>query len=221
MAFILPKIYPILDSAYIPTAGRVEFLTRLGQSLSTAGIQLLEYRNKPSTDAEVLADARILRAAMPDATLVLDDRVDIALAASFNGVHVDAGDLPPASARALMGAHAVIGTSAGNEDQLSEALTQLRAGFVDYIAFGPIYPTTTKQTSAQPIGIEGVRRFRSLAGPDAKLVAAAGITLETASAILEAGADSVAVSAAIFANRDPAAEFQRWVAVLETRRKQL
>jgi len=213
MTFVLPRVYPILDSAYIPFAGRVAYLDQLGQALAVAGVKLLEYRNKPGTDAEVLADARQLRAAMPGTTLILDDRVDVALAAGFHGVHVDAGDLPPADARALMGAEAVIGTSASSEAQLREALR----GPADYIAFGPVFPTTTKQTSAPPIGVEGVRRFRALAGPDTKLVAAAGITLETASAILAAGADSVAISAAIFNQADPAAEFNRWIALLGDR----
>jgi len=210
MTLNLPRIYPILDSAYIPSAGRVEFLTHLGQSLSDAGITLIEYRNKPASDAQVLTDARILRAVLPAATLILDDRVDVALAAGFNGVHVDLGDLPPAAARALMGPGATIGTSACSEGELTAAL----ASPVDYISFGPIFPTNTKQTTALPVGIEGVRQFRALAGPHQKLVAAAGITLETAPAILEAGADAVAVSAAIFNQPDPAGEFKRWIALL-------
>lgn len=205
----LPKVYPILDSAVMPAPGpeRAIFLQRLGQSLADAGVVQLEYRNKPGTDAEVLADARVLRAAMPAATLVMDDRVDVALAAGFDGVHVDAGDLPPGEARRLMGAEALIGTSAGTEAQLLAAM----ALPVDYVAFGPVFPTTTKQTSAAPIGVEGVRRFRLIAGGDAVLVAAAGITLETAHEILKAGADAVAVSAALFRAADPAAEFRRWM----------
>jgi thiamine-phosphate pyrophosphorylase len=210
MAFDLPTVYPILDSASIPVDGRVEFLDRLAKSLAESGLRLMEYRNKFGSDAQVLADARQLRAAMSSTVLILDDRVDIAMAAGFNGVHVDAGDLPPADARVLMGPDAGIGTSASSEAQLAEALTAP----VDYIAFGPVFPTTTKQTSVPPIGIEGVRRFRSLAGPETKLVAAAGITLETASAILGAGADAVAVSAAIFSKSDPAAELRRWIALL-------
>jgi thiamine-phosphate pyrophosphorylase len=210
MTFVLPTVYPILDSASIPLEGRVAFLDRLAGSLAESGVRLLEYRNKSGSDAQVLADARQLRAAMPLTILVMDDRVDVAMAADFNGVHVDAGDLPPADARALMGPDAIIGTSASSEAQLAEAL----AAPVDYIAFGPIFPTTTKQTLAALIGIEGVRRFRAQAGPGAKLVAAAGITLETAPALLEAGADAVAVSAAIFSKPDPAAEFRRWIAVL-------
>lgn len=209
MAFVLPTVYPILDSASIPVDGRVAFLDRLAKSLAKSGLQLMEYRNKFGSDAQVLADARQLRDAMPSAVLILDDRVDVAMAAGFDGVHVDAGDLPPADARALMGRGAVVGTSASSEAQLAEAL----AAPVDYIAFGPIFPTTTKQTSAAPIGVDGVRRFRALAGAGPRLVAAAGITLATAPAILEAGADAVAVSAAIFSKSDPAAEFKRWIAV--------
>jgi thiamine-phosphate pyrophosphorylase len=212
MGFRIPLVYPILDSSYIPTHGRAEFLERLGRSLADAGIQLMEYRNKIGTDADVLADATLLRAAMPGVTLVMDDRVDVALAARFDGVHVDAGDLPVSVARQLLsldrnGRELVIGTSAGSETQLAEALNS----DVDYIAFGPVFPTKTKQTLAAAIGLDGVRRFRELAGPAPVLVAAAGITLQTAPSILEAGANAVAVSAAIFNCDDPAAEFRRWL----------
>jgi thiamine-phosphate pyrophosphorylase len=211
----LPKIYPILDSSFIPDEGRLAFLDRVGRSLADAGVRLLEYRNKSGTDAEVVADAQVLRAAMPEGQvkLIMDDRVDLALAAGFDGVHVDAGDLPPAQARRLMelsGPGRIVGTSAGSEAGLLQVLGEP----VDYVAFGPVFPTTTKQTSAAPIGVEGVRRFRQIAGPEPMLVAAAGITLETAPAVLAAGADAVAVAAALFRNVDPAAEFGRWLAVL-------
>lgn len=211
----LPNIYPILDSSTIPGVGRLAFLDCLGRSLADAGVRLLEYRNKGGTDAEVFADAQVLRAAMAvgQVKLILDDRVDVALAAGFDGVHVDAGDLPPAQARRLMeflGPGRIVGTSVGSEAGLLEALAEP----VDYVAFGPVFPTTTKQTSAAPIGVEGVRRFRQAAGPEPLLVAAAGITLETAPDVLAAGADAVAVSAALFRSKDPAAEFRRWVAAL-------
>ncbi len=208
----LPKVYPILDSSRIPRDGRPQFLDRLGRSLADAGLQLLEYRNKTGTDAEVLADARVLRAAMlsGEVKLVLDDRVDVTLAAGFDGVHVDAGDLPTADARMLLGPGRIVGTSAGSEAELQAAIS----GPVDYVAFGPIFPTTTKQTSAAPIGLEGVRRFRAIAGPAPIIVAAAGITLATAPEILAAGADAVAVAAAIFQQDDPAVELQRWLQAL-------
>jgi thiamine-phosphate pyrophosphorylase len=133
--------------------------------------------------------------------------VDVALAAGFNGVHVDAGDLAVEVARRLMGAGALIGTSASGEANWGDAVSPA----ADYVAFGPVYSTTTKQTPLQPIGIDGVRGFRAAAGPDVVLVAAAGITLETAPEILSAGADAVAVSAAIFRTAEPAKEFRRWL----------
>jgi len=211
----LPKIYPILDSSTIPGVGRSAFLDRLGRSLADAGVRLLEYRNKGGTDAEVFADAQVLRAAMAagQVKLIMDDRVDVALAAGFDGVHVDAGDLPPAQARRLLeiaGPGRIVGTSASSEQDLLNALAEP----VEYVAFGPVFPTTTKQTSAAPIGVDGVRRFRQAAGLEPVLVAAAGISLETAPDVLAAGADGVAVSAALFRTDDPAVEFRRWMAVL-------
>ena len=209
MTFLLPAVFPILDSSVVPRIDRAAWLGRLGRSLADAGIRLIEYRNKPDTDAQVLADALVLRAALPSGQvrLILDDRADVALAAGFDGVHVDSGDLPAAVARRLLGPEAVVGTSATSEELLLEAM----ASPVDYISFGPIFPTTTKQTSIEPIGLEGVRAYRKLAGRVAVLVAAAGITIETAPGILVAGANSVAVSAAIFQASDPVAEFRRWI----------
>jgi thiamine-phosphate pyrophosphorylase len=209
----LPRVYPILDSSFLPREGRSAYLDRLGRSLAEAGVRLLEYRNKTGSDAEVLADARVLRAAMPSARgrsniwLVMDDRVDVALAAGFDGVHVDAGDLPPADARRLLGTNRLVGTSASNEAELRVALKAP----IDYIAFGPVFATTTKNTSAEPIGVAGVRHMREAAGPDAVLVAAAGITLATAPSVLRAGADAVAVAAGIFKAENPAAEFHHWM----------
>lgn len=213
MEAFLPKIYPILDRSFLPDAERANSLRRLGKSMADAGVTLLEYRNKTGTDAEVLADALVLRKAMPggQVRLILDDRVDVALAADFDGVHVDAGDLPVGDARILLGASGIVGTSASTEHALRDALKVP----ADYISFGPVFPTTTKQTTAKPIGLAGVRRFREIAGRNTMLVAAAGITLRTAPEVLEAGANVVAVAAAIFRTGDPAAEFRRWVGELE------
>jgi thiamine-phosphate pyrophosphorylase len=209
MAFEFPSIYPILDSSILPSTGRAEALHRLCASLVDAGVTLLEYRNKTGADAELLADATVIRAAMQTktATLIFDDRADLVDATGFDGVHVDAGDLPPGEARKLLGPERVIGTFGGSEDLLPCILDAP----VDYLAIGPVYPTTTKQTSTPPIGPEGVRKLRAQAGPEPVLVAAAGITLAAAPLILAAGANTVAVSAAIFRKADPAAEFRLWM----------
>jgi thiamine-phosphate pyrophosphorylase len=204
-----PRIYPILDSALIPADGRGEFLLHLGSSLAQAGVTLLEYRNKTGAEPELLADAEILRRALPagQVKLILDDRADLVERTGFDGVHVDAGDVWPSEARRLVGPERIVGTFGGS-DSLGPGVLDEPA---DYFSIGPVFRTTTKQTNKAPIGVEGVRRMRKLAGPDVVLVAAAGITLETAALVLEAGASTVAVAAALFSKADPAAEFRRWV----------
>jgi thiamine-phosphate pyrophosphorylase len=205
-------VYPILDASIIPAAGRGEFLRRLGGSLADAGVTLLEYRNKTGADAELLADAAVLRAALPAGRvkLVLDDRVDLVEQAGFDGVHVDAGDATPAEARKRLGPDRVIGTFGGSDSLISEILLAP----ADYFSLGPVYPTRTKQTAKAAIGVDGVRRLRAQAGAGPVLVAAAGITLATAAAVLAAGASVVAVSEALFRHPDPAAEFRKWMAEL-------
>jgi thiamine-phosphate pyrophosphorylase len=212
MSFSFPKIYPILDSSFIPSSDRSEFLHRLGSELAAAGVTLLEYRNKTGSDSEVLADSLILRSVLPGSNLklILDDRVDLVEQAGFDGVHVDAGDVSPIEARRLLGPNRIIGTFGGSNEFLPGTLD----GPADYLAVGPVFATSTKQTSIAPIGPEGVKRLRSLAGPLRVLTAAGGVTIETAPAILAAGASAVAVSAAIFCAPDPAAEFRRWATEL-------
>jgi thiamine-phosphate pyrophosphorylase len=212
MSFSFPEIYPILDASVIPAEKREDFLRRLGAELTDAGVTLVEYRNKAGSDAELLADGRILRVAMPasNVKLILDDRVDLVDRLAFDGVHVDAGDASPAEARRLLGPDRIVGTFGGNDSLLPGILSEP----VDYFSIGPVFATSTKQTTKAPIGVEGVRRLRAQAGPNAVLVAVGGITLETAAAIVEAGASTVAVSAAIFRVPDPAAEFRKWQAAL-------
>lgn len=206
MAYKFPKIYPILDASVIPAGERVAFLERLGASLADAGVALLEYRNKMGPDYELEADAAVLRRTMPSTRLILDDRADLVEQFGFDGVHVDDGDLTPAAARALLGPDRIIGTLGGGREFLPDTLT----GPADYLSVGIVFPTRTKQTASVPIGIEGVRRMRELAGPERVLVAIGGLTLERAELALEAGASVVAVAGAFFRQPDPAAEYRRW-----------
>ena len=125
-------------------------------------------------------------------------------------MHVDGGDISPAEARALLGPGRIIGTFGGSD----EFLPDIFEAPVDYLAIGPVFQTTTKLTDKAPIGFAGVRHLRKRAGPDRVLTAAAGITLQTAHAVLAAGATSVAVSKAIFGAENPADEFRKWLAEL-------
>ena len=212
MAFSFPKIYPILDYSFVPSTGRAEFLTRLGSSLTDAGVTLLEYRNKTGADSQLLADAEILRAALPggQVKLILDDRVDLVFKTGFDGVHVDGGDASPGQARHILGPKRIVGTFGGGDALVPGIL----AAPADYFSVGPVGTTRTKQTTKAPIGVEGVRRLRAEAGSVPVLVAVGGVTLANAAAVLEAGANVVAVAGALFRNLDPAAEFRRWVVEL-------
>lgn len=189
---------------------------RLGSELARAGVTLLEYRNKTGSVEEILGDARILRQALPapKIKLILDDRADLVEQVGFDGVHVDAGDVSPQEARRLIGPERIVGTFGGPFEPTGRFVPGVLEAPVDYWAVGPVFSTETKQTSKAPIGAEGVRQMRVLAGPERILTAAGGITLETASAVLAAGASAIAVSAAIFRRDDPAAEFRRWVETL-------
>jgi len=213
MSYSFPKIYPILDVSFIPATGRAEFLHRLGASLAEAGVTLLEYRNKTGAEAELVADAEILRAALPagQVKLILDDRADLVEKIGFDGAHVDSGDLTPADARKLLGPDRIIGTFGGSSAFLPGVLAEP----ADYFSIGVVFPTHIKKVSMVPIGIEGVRHLRKQAGPEPVLVAVGGVTLATAPAALAAGASLVAIAGALFRQPDPAAEFRRWLAVLE------
>ena len=208
-----PKVYPILDASFIPASGRAEFLRRMGGSLTAAGVTLLEYRNKTGAEAELLADAAILRGAMPagQVKLILDDRADLVEQVGFDGAHVDSGDLSPAEARTLLGPERIVGTFGGS----SALLPGILAEPADYFSIGPVFPTRTKQTSTPPIGMEGVRRLRAEAGAGPVLVAIGGITLATAAEALSAGAIVVAIAGALFRQPDPADEFRCWMAALD------
>jgi thiamine-phosphate pyrophosphorylase len=209
MTFSFPTIYPILDSSFIPAGGRAVFLSRLGAELAQAGVVLLEYRNKNGSVAEILADGAALREAMPagQVKLILDDRVDLVEKIGFDGVHVDGGDVSPAEARQALGPKRIVGTFGGSE-ALVFGVLDLPA---DYFSIGPVGTTRTKQTTKAPIGAEGVRRLRAEAGNGPVLVAAGGVTLANAAAVLEAGASVLAVAGALFRNENPAKEFGRWV----------
>jgi thiamine-phosphate pyrophosphorylase len=163
--------------------------------LLDAGVTLLQYRNKSGGEAEVLADAFVLRGTAPvgQCALILNDYPQLAIKAGFDGVHVGQGDMPVEEARALVGYGRMVGVSTHTPEQISEA----EWNSADYTAIGPVFATSTKLNPDPVMGVEGVRHARDLTIK--RLVAIGGITLENCRAVLDAGADSVAVISAIFA----------------------
>jgi thiamine-phosphate pyrophosphorylase len=150
-------------------------------------VRLLQYRDKVGTPNQVLRAAKEIAAefAGVEATLILNDRADLALLAGW-GVHVGHKDMRPEDVRKVVGA-AVIGVSTHNDAQVMEG----QAGVADYVAIGPVFATASKADTEPVVGLEGVRRARALTSKP--LVAIGGITLENARSVIDAGADSVAV----------------------------
>ena len=183
----LPRLYPILDAGLLLRTGlSIEDFAR---ELREAGIRFLQYRDKEATDEVVLERAAILRRIFPpsDSCLILNDRVSLVRAAGFDGVHVGQEDLSPVEVRATLGSDLLIGVSTHSERQLISA----GAGPADYVAIGPVFATLSKQVPDPVVGLEGVRRARLMTVKP--LVAIGGINRANCAAVIEAGADSVAV----------------------------
>jgi thiamine-phosphate pyrophosphorylase len=183
----LPRFYPILDAGLLLQAGlSIESFAR---ELHEAGIRFLQYRDKEASDEVLLQRATILRRIFPasDSRLILNDRVPLVLSAGYDGVHVGQEDLSPAEARALLGPEVMVGVSTHGESQLVKAADSP----VDYVAIGPVFATSSKQVPDPVVGLQGVRAARALT--DKPLVAIGGITRANCAAVIEAGADSVAV----------------------------
>ena len=198
-----PRLYPILDAelALRGAAGdreqRSDLLRVLVRELAATGVEILQYRNKRDSDPVVAEDCRVMseaarRAGHAPMRIILNDRAALAAAAGWDGVHIGQEDLSPQQARHLVGPDALVGLSTHTEAQVIAA----NAEPVDYIAIGPVFTTASKSDTSPVIGLEGVRRARSLT--DKPLVTIGGITRDNAMAVYEAGADSVAVISAIF-----------------------
>ena len=194
--FTLPRLYPITDRL-LTGLTHAEQVARLCEG----GARLVQLREKllPAREfyAEVSEALRVARSF--GAKLIINDRADVALVAGADGVHLGQDDMPPRAARMVLGGGKIVGFSTHGVDQAVEATRQP----LDYIAIGPVFDTSSKENPDPVVGLEGVRRARAAVGT-LPLVAIGGITAERAPAVLEAGADSVAVIGALLDTSDPA-----------------
>ena len=184
---IISRLYAIVDVDVLRAHGcRVR---SFGEEMRRAGVGLVQYRNKNGTPEDMLRDAAILREvfAGTGATLLMNDRADLAALAGWDGVHVGQGDLAPADARMVAGAGSIVGISTHVAAEIEAA----SASCADYVAIGPVFATGTKLDASPVVGLEGVRRARMLTRKP--LVAIGGITRANARSVIDAGADAVAV----------------------------
>ena len=192
------RLYGLLDTAVSGSDGAR--LAAMAAEAVSGGCTLLQYREKDIADARAaLARIRAIHAAVAGrAPLLVNDRVDLALAAGVEGVHLGQSDMHPADARRLLGDGAIIGLTLKTGAQADE-LYRLP---VDYACIGGVFTTTSKDNPDPPIGLDGLNRIlfraRLARGAEMPLGAIAGIDSSNAAAVIAAGADGVAVIRALF-----------------------
>jgi thiamine-phosphate pyrophosphorylase len=176
------------------------------------GAPLLQVRQKSGSSGAffALADAVVRRAAGSATRVIVNDRADLAQAAGADGVHVGQDDLSPEEARAIVGDAAIVGVSTHTADQIDRAL----AGCASYVAVGPIFTTSTKETGYDARGLELVRYA---AGRGKPVIAIGGITLARAPDVIAAGASAVAVIADLLVDSDIEQRVRAFVRALEPR----
>lgn len=182
----LPRVYPIVDTVSL---ARLDFdPVHAAAAMLEGGTRILQFRHKGFWSRDVFAQAEEIAAlcAQAEIPFIVNDRADYA-AILRAGLHLGQDDLLPADARRVIGDTAVIGFSTHNQEQMRAA----RSEPVDYVAFGPVFSTVSKERPDPTVGIDGLRAVRALT--DRPLVAIGGVTQQNAAQCWSAGADSVAI----------------------------
>jgi len=198
----LPRLYAIVDvSCFAMPLRTTAAIVDYARDLVAGGATLIQYRNKVGTTREMLDHAREIRRALPEnVILIMNDRADVCIAAELQGVHVGQFDLSPEGARTVIGPHRILGVSTHNLEQLQQAA----AGPADYIAFGPIFATSSKRNPDPVVGLDGIRAARAVTNK--LLVGIGGITRANARSVIDAGANSIAVIADLLSSPAKVAE---------------
>lgn len=202
----LPRLQAIVDAEVAERAGWAP--SDLARAFLDGGARFLQIRAKqlPSGPFLDLCDQIVAMVADSGVVVLVNDRVDLARLSGATGVHVGQDDLAPRAARAQLGEAAIVGYSTHTFEQLDDALREP----ITYVAVGPVFGTRTKETGYEAIGQRFVADATARAG-QTPVVAIGGITLDTAAAVIEAGAACVAVISDLLAGGDPAAQVRRYV----------
>lgn len=206
MNLVFPPLYAIIDAALLKKTSELSFVEMMAES----GVELLQYRNKRASSRELFEasqsiSATLSRLAKPGSykpRFIVNDRADIAVLANAQGVHVGQQDLNVEEARTIVGPDILVGVSTHSLEQI-DAADKTSA---DYIAFGPIFPTSSKENPDPVVGLHLLREARQ--HTQKPIVAIGGITLERASEVFRAGADSLAVARDLIVAENPAARAQ-------------
>jgi thiamine-phosphate pyrophosphorylase len=183
-------LYAIVDAGACAAAGRAPI--DVARAFLSAGARLLQLRFKETASGPFLNVARTIvdEAKAAGATVIINDRADVAVLADAQGLHVGQADLSPVDARAVIGPAKILGLSTHTRDQWELALREP----ISYVAIGPVFGSVTKQTGYEAVGLETVRQISAAAAAHGvPTVAIGGITIRNAISVIEAGAASVAV----------------------------
>ncbi len=179
-------------------AGERELIDIVTAAIS-GGVTIVQLREKELPTGKFIQEAKNLKKYLTERNvpLIINDRVDVAMAAEADGVHVGQDDMPCTIARRMLGPDMIIGVSVST---VEEALEAEKNG-ADYLGISPIWATPTKTDTSPPIGLEGVRKIREVA--KIPMVGIGGINVNNAASVIEAGCDGIAVVSAIMAAKDP------------------
>jgi len=208
VSFPFPPLYPIVDEGAANLAGHT--VPALGQAFLEGGARILQIRAKLAPSGRFVEQALAVAAlAHPaGALVVINDRVDVALAAGLRAVHVGQDDVPVPMVRRFLGSEGIIGLSTHTRAQIDAALYEP----IDYLAVGPIFDTTSKDPGYDAVGLELIAYAASKT--ELPIVAIGGITLELAPRVIAAGAASVAVITDLLAGGDPEARVAAYLRAL-------
>jgi thiamine-phosphate pyrophosphorylase len=200
------RLYAIVDPEQ--TANCAELARQVG----LGGATLVQLRDKRSSTREMIGRAKEIRAALAGVSFLVNDRVDVAMAAGANGVHLGQEDMAVEDARRLLGPAAIIGLSVKTVAEAAAAPLDL----LDYVAIGGIYATSSKNNPGPPIGPSGLTRvIEALHAADFPVCAIAGIDLANAAEVIAAGADGIAVISALAQAPDPHAVARELRAIVD------
>lgn len=177
-----------------------------------AGVRIVQYREKNACTRKMFEEACRLRTLCRKTLFLVNDRIDIALAAEADGVHLGREDMPYAAARRLLGRERLIGLTVHSVREAREA-----AGLgADYIGVSPIFATATKRDAGAPAGVALIERIR--AAVRIPIVAIGGITLENAPSVIAAGADALCAISAVVTESNVIERIRRFQSLFSTYR---
>lgn len=191
---------------------RAGMLSDVEKAIS-AGVRIVQYRNKDASTRQMIKEAKELRRVCRKTLFLVNDRVDVCLAAGADGVHLGQDDMEPAMARKILGDGMVIGVTAHN---VEEALRAQHSGAL-YLGVSPIFPTRTKRDAGRAAGIGLIREIKK--HTHLPVVAVGGIKFTNAASVIEAGADCLCAISAVVTAEDVKAEIGKFQALYGIRHK--